>query len=271
MPSRRRQISATAARFAASQRELRPRRHAPGRRRAGSPSDCGDARRRRPTRRVPTATATRTSCSPADPQALPARRQHPHLRAALEHASMRAAPRRRAGARSCRARPAPLGPQVLHDAVGHRHARRVGAPHARRRRPGPSASSSSAAASSQNHTPSGNRGSTSAATCNARRVLPTPPTPVNVTSRDARQHLRDRDTARRRAPRTTSPARGRFPGNASSDRNGGNSAGSPGAATWNTRSGRARSRSRCSPRSTSSTLVGSSSRTSSSVASDTTI
>ena len=43
-------------------------------------------------------------------------------------------------------------------------------------------SASSAAASSQNHAPSGKRGSTSAATWIASRVLPTPPTPVRVTS-----------------------------------------------------------------------------------------
>ena len=39
-----------------------------------------------------------------------------------------------------------------------------------------------AAASSQIQAPSGKFGSTSAATCTARRVLPTPPTPVIVTS-----------------------------------------------------------------------------------------
>ena len=83
-------------------------------------------------------------------------------------------------------------------------------------------SSSAAAASSQNHAPSRNRGSTSAATCTARRVLPTPPVPVSVTRRALVQR-------RRRAPRSSSArptndvsCTGRLPGNASSDRSGGN-------------------------------------------------
>ena len=46
-----------------------------------------------------------------------------------------------------------------------------------------SASGSLAAASSHSHAPSGKRGSISAATWVARRVLPTPPTPIRVTSR----------------------------------------------------------------------------------------
>jgi hypothetical protein len=39
-------------------------------------------------------------------------------------------------------------------------------------------------ANSHNHTPSGNASTTSAATWSARRVLPTPPTPVTVTNDD---------------------------------------------------------------------------------------
>ncbi len=48
------------------------------------------------------------------------------------------------------------------------------------------ASGSVTGASSQNHAPSGNSATTSAATCSASRVLPTPPTPVNVTNGDLR-------------------------------------------------------------------------------------
>ena len=45
------------------------------------------------------------------------------------------------------------------------------------------AAGSATAASSKNQTPSGNSSARRAATSKARRVLPTPPTPVSVTSR----------------------------------------------------------------------------------------
>ncbi len=45
------------------------------------------------------------------------------------------------------------------------------------------AAGSATAASSKNQTPSGNSSASRAATSSARRVLPTPPTPVNVTNR----------------------------------------------------------------------------------------
>ena len=45
--------------------------------------------------------------------------------------------------------------------------------------------------------------SISAATCRARRVLPTPPTPVRVTSRDASQRVGDRGELVARARGTT--------------------------------------------------------------------
>ena len=92
-------------------------------------------------------------------------------------------PPRRGDARSCPARSAPACPRGNRTrsrpatAPAGLHAQR-GGDHLCDR------SGSLVAASSHNHTPSVNCGSTSAATCIARRVLPTPPTPVRVTRRD---------------------------------------------------------------------------------------
>ena len=91
-----------------------------------------------------------------------------------------------------------------------------------------SASGSSAAASSHNHAPSGKRGSTSAATWSARRVLPTPPTPVRVTRRDSSSAFGDRGELVVAADERRRAATGRLPGNASSDRSGGKSRGEAG-------------------------------------------
>ncbi len=77
-------------------------------------------------------------------------------------------------------------------------------------------SASSAAASSQNHAPSAKRGSTSAATCAARRVLPTPPTPVSVTSRAVVRALPIAFSSASR-PTNDVTCAGKFPGNASSE------------------------------------------------------
>ena len=119
--------------------------------------------------------------------------------------------------------------------------------------------SSLAVASSQNHTPSGNRGSNSAATCNANRVLPTPPAPVSVTS-DNRQTSSVTDAISASRPTNDVTCSGRLSrGNASSVRSGGNSRPRSGWVTWNNRSGRPRSRSRCSPRSTNPYFSGSAS------------
>ena len=94
-----------------------------------------------------------------------------------------------------------------------------------------SESSSVAPASSQNHAPSGNRGSAWAATCNDSRVLPTPPTPVSVTSRAV---CSDASMAASSASRPTNDVvgNGRLPANASRERSRGNSRGSPLATTW---------------------------------------
>ena len=261
IPSRRRQISATAAAFVVVEREARPGRAGRGRRTA---------------HRVARATTSSASVASghrrATAAATPARRRR--------RAPRGSSPGSRTSGHRASTRfgePAAGVEQVLavveheQQLLGARGTRRCSSSsdmpgarrHAERRRDDlrPSLVVVAHAASSQSHAPSGNRGSTSAATCSARRVLPTPPTPVSVTSRARRR-------ARRRSPRSSCvaaderrrAARGRLPGNASSDRSGGNSPARPGRTTWNTRSGRARSRRRCSPRSTSSTPVGSSSR-----------
>ena len=78
-------------------------------------------------------------------------------------------------------------------------------------------------------------------------VLPTPPTPVNVTIRASRTSAASSATSRSR-PTNELCCTGRLPGSASNDCNAGNSRASPGATTWNTSTGCARSRRRCSPR-----------------------
>ena len=123
------------------------------------------------------------------------------------------------------------------------------------------AAGSRTGASSTSHAPSEKRGSTSAAACSARRVLPTPPTPVRVTTLPSASAAPTRARSRSR-PTNELSCSGRFPGKASSDR----SAGNRPSPTWNTRSGRSRSRRRCSPRSTKA--VGCASRTSSAVTSE---
>ena len=129
-------------------------------------------------------------------------------------------------------------------------------------------SPSPAACSSHSHAPSRKDGSWSAAACSARRVLPTPPGPVTVTSGDRAIAAASPASSSAR-PTNELSCTGRFPANAASVRTGGNSARSPGPVSWKIRTGRARSRNRCSPRSTSPHPGGRSSRTSSSVAADT--
>ena len=107
-----------------------------------------------------------------------------------------------------------------------------------------------------------NRGSTSAATCTARRVLPTPPVarqrhqPTLVraplaTASDLLVTSHERRELHRQVPRQRIERPQRRERRVAD----------PGASTWNTRSGRARSRSRCSPRSTSTSPGGRPSRT----------
>ena len=123
-------------------------------------------------------------------------------------------------------------------------------------------------ASSDTHAPSRNSGSRSAASCSARRVLPTPPTPVSVTSRCSASALPTRFSSASR-PTNVASCDGRFVGRASSERSGGKSSARPSATTWCTRSGRERSRRRCSPRSRN--VIERSSRSTAAAASETRI
>ena len=82
------------------------------------------------------------------------------------------------------------------------------------------AAGSPTGANSTSHTPSENSPVSSAATCTARRVFPTPPTPVRVTSRWARTCSASSFTATSR-PTKLVVCTGRFPGTASNVRNGG--------------------------------------------------
>ena len=73
--------------------------------------------------------------------------------------------------------------QGLGDAVGHGERRPAASRPTLLATASGTAAGSPTGASSTSHTPSGNSAASSAATCTARRVLPTPPTPVRVTSR----------------------------------------------------------------------------------------
>ena len=119
-------------------------------------------------------------------------------------------------------------------------------------------------ASSTIHTPSGNSPATSAPTSSASRVLPTPPTPLSVTSRF------DRTSSATSATRSSRPTNelscwGRLPVKRSTLRSTGNSDRSPSATTWYTDIRPRRPRSRCSPSGRSATR----SRSSTSVVSET--
>ncbi len=114
------------------------------------------------------------------------------------------------------------------------------------------AAGSVTAANSKNQTPSGNSSHRRAATSVASRVLPTPPTPANVTNRWALSASRTWSTSDWRPTKLVNGGR-RFPGLVSSARNAGKSVRSPGARIWNTPTGVGRSRNRRGPRSTRST------------------
>ena len=138
----------------------------------------------------------------------------------------------------------------LDDAVSQRHARTRRARRAPPRRPGAIASASVGGRElAQPRAVRESAAARSAATCSASRVLPTPPTPVSVTSRARPSAVATRGELVVAADERRELQR-QVPGNASSDRSGGNSPRSPGCATWNTRSAARRSRRRCSPRST---------------------
>ena len=128
--------------------------------------------------------------SPAMPKPFAARRQHHQARAPASNA----APGRRPGradARSCRApTAAPSVRKELDQRLLELHTRAWRHPEHRRDRVDDDVGSRTGA-SSTNHAPSRNPGNTSPATCNASRVLPTPPTPVSVTTRDLSNASRD--------------------------------------------------------------------------------
>ena len=150
-------------------------------------------------------------------------------------------------ARSCRGRAAAAPPASEAAAAASGS---TAADARRRARAMVSATSSGSAtqASSTNHTVA-NSESRSAAACTARRVLPTPPTPVSVTMR-CRRVMSDDAAGRRRRAR---PATSVGPAGCSSTCRHRGRAGTAGArsgcTTCHTRSGSVRSRSRCVPRS----------------------
>ena len=120
-------------------------------------------------------------------------------------------------------------------------------------------------ASSIIHTPSGNSPASSAPTSSASLVLPTPPTPLSVTSRpDCRSWAIS--VTRSSRPTKELSCGGRFPAKRSALRSTGNSDRSPSAMTWYTVIRPRRPRNRCSPRGRSATRC----RSSTSVVSDTT-
>ncbi len=102
------------------------------------------------------------------------------------------------------------------------------------------------------HTPSGNSGCRRAATSCARRVLPTPPTPVRVTRRCDFNAVATSATSDSRPTKLVAGGR-RLPWLVSSVLRGGNSDRSPSATTWKTSTGLAMSRRRRGPRATRST------------------
>ncbi len=119
-------------------------------------------------------------------------------------------------------------------------------------------------ASSTSHTPSTNSPATSAPTSSASRVLPTPPTPVSVTSRCERVRSATSATVCSR-PMSELNCCGRFPAKGSTLRSSGNAVARPSATIWCTEIRPRCPRRRCSPRGRSGTR----SRSITSVASDT--
>ena len=99
------------------------------------------------------------------------------------------------------------------------------------------AAGSATAANSKTQTPSTNSSANCVATSIASRVLPTPPTPVNVTNRCERSAAcRSRQTSASRPIKLVIAGR-KFPGFEATPRNDGKSVRSPGARTWNTPTG----------------------------------
>src|SRR6478672_3020657 len=108
------------------------------------------------------------------------------------------------------------------------------------------AAGSATAANSKTQTPSGNSSARPAATSVARRVLPTPPTPVK------RSAALTSSTSDSRPIKLVIVGR-KFPGFESTLQNGGKSVCRPGARTWKNPTGVGTSRNLLGPRSTRST------------------
>ena len=132
-------------------------------------------------------------------------------------------------------------------------------------------SGSPSGARSANHTPSPAPSASPAATCSPSRVLPAPPAPVNVTSRDPLTNARTAASSPSR-PMKLDTCAGRLLRSlgSSSDSNGRKAAGKPSARSWKICSGRLTSFSRCRPRSASHTPSGSAPTSSRAAAADTT-
>ena len=113
------------------------------------------------------------------------------------------------------------------------------------------AAGSPTGASSKSQTPSGNSSARRVATSVARRVLPTPPTPVKVTSRCDFSSVATASSADSRPMKLLGAGR-RFPGVVSRVRNGGKSVRRPDARTWNIPTAAGRSRKRRGPKSSRS-------------------
>ena len=122
-----------------------------------------------------------------DVEALPTRRQHPHPRTPAHDLVDEVRNRAEQVLAVVEHQQQLLAAQELHQRRGRRRRRRDLHPEHRRptRRGRPRDHAPRRASTS--HAPSRYCGTTSAATSSARRVLPTPPTPVNVTTRPLRQ------------------------------------------------------------------------------------
>ena len=127
---------------------------------------------------------TATIRSPASAESFPARRQHRHLRAALGDRVDLAGDRVEEVLAVVEHQQQPLRRQVLEHRLLEAAARAAAGTRKLAASVSHTAAGSVTGANSHNHAPSGNSATTSAATCRARRVLPTPPTPVSVTSDD---------------------------------------------------------------------------------------
>ena len=191
---------------------------------------------------------TRYVCSPAMPSASRLRRQDPHA-GALPHERVG---QRRAGVEQVLAvveqQQQPLVLEVLGERLGDGLARLFLHAQHRRHRLRHETRVGRAARVRRTRRRPGTARATSAATCRPRRVLPLPPEPVSVSRRVLASSASTSAISFSR-PMKLVNCWGRLFGCVDSDLSGGKSAGRPGCRSWYTCSGRARSLSRCAPRS----------------------